>query len=97
MIESWAKEKLKNAWRKLERPTVAAMPCKLKMYRYRETCGESDNLKSKRACVVEAHESTRKRFERTLSQDREDRIAGKGFDSLRHYNLAHKFILMLKR
>ena len=76
---------------------VAAMPCKLKMYWYRETCGESDNRKSKRACVVEAHESTRKRFERTLPQDREDRIAGKGFDSLSHYNLARKFILMLKR
>ena len=34
MMESWAKGKIKNAWRKLERPTVAAMPCKLKMYRY---------------------------------------------------------------
>ena len=38
-----------------------------------------------------------KRFERTLPQDREDRIAGKVFDSLSHCNLAHKFVLMLKR
>ena len=75
----------------------AAMPCKLKMYRYRETCVESGNRKSKHACVVEAHESTRKRLERTLQKDQEDRIAGKGFDSLSHCNLAHKFILMLKQ
>ena len=42
---------------------------------------------------MEAHESTRNRLERTLPNDHEDRIAGKGFNSLSHYNLVHKFIL----
>ena len=34
--------------------------------------------------------------ERTLPEDHEDRIAGKGFNSLSHYNLLHKFIPMLQ-
>ena len=43
---------------------------------------------------MEAHESTRKRLERTLPKTLEDRIAGKGFNSLSHYNLVHKVITM---
>ena len=53
-----------------------------------ETCGDSDNRKSKRACVVEAHKSTRKRLERTPPKDHEDHIAERGF------NLVHKSIPM---
>ena len=53
----------------------AAMPCKVKNYQHRETCGESDNRTSKRACIVQDHESTRKRLEGTLSKDHEDHIA----------------------
>ena len=68
------------------------MPCKVKNHQYRETCGESDNRNSKHACVVEAHESTRKRLERTLPKDHDDRIAGNRFNSLSRSNLAHKFI-----
>ena len=57
--------------------------------------GESSNIqKSMHACIVEAHESTRKRLERTLSKDHDDHIAEKGFNSLSHYNLAHKFVPM---
>ena len=67
-------------------------PVRVKNHQYREICGESDNRISKHACVVETHESTRKRFERTLPKDHEDRIAGKGFNSLSHSHLAHKFI-----
>ena len=40
--------------------------------------------------------STRKRFERALPKDHEDRIAGKGITSLSHYNLVHKFFPMLR-
>ena len=38
---------------------AAAMPSKLKTFRYRETCGEFNNRVSKHARVVEAHESTK--------------------------------------
>ena len=72
------------------------MLCKVKKHQYRETCCESDTRRSKHACVVEAHESTRRRLGRTLPKDHEDRIAGKGFNSLSHSNLAHKFIPVLQ-
>ena len=71
------------------------MPCKVKTYRNRETCGESSNRKSRHARIVEVHESTRKRLERTLPKDHEDHIAGKGVNSLSHHNLVHKFVPML--
>ena len=59
-----------------------------------ETCGENkpNTLRSKHACVVEAHESTRQRVGKTQQKDHEDRIARKRFNLLRHYNLVHKFI-----
>ena len=61
-----------------------------------EAYGENkpNTRKSKRACIVEAHESTTKRLERTLPKDHEDCIAGKGFNSLTHHNLVHKFMPM---
>ena len=62
-------------------------------YRHRETDSGSSNIqKSKRACIVEAHESTRKRLEGTLLRDHEDHIAKKGFNSLSHHNLVHEFV-----
>ena len=70
----------------------AAMLCKLRI-RHGETFSESNEIrKSKHECVVEAHESTRKRSERTPSKDHEDHIAEKGFNSLSHHKLVHKFI-----
>ena len=72
----------------------AAIPCKVKNHQWRETCGESDTRGSKYACIVEAHESTRKRLERTLPKNHEDRIAGKGVNSLSHQTFVHKFIPM---
>ena len=68
-------------------------PVLVKYHQYRETCGESDNHKSKHACNVEPHEST-KRLERTLPKDHGDRIAGKGFNSLSQKYLVKKFIPM---
>ena len=73
------------------------MPCKVQNFRRGEACGkEPDTRRSRYACIVEAHESTRKRLEKTQLKDHEDRIAGKGFNSMSHYNLVHRFILMLQ-
>ena len=46
----------------------------------------------KRACILEADESTRMRMGETLPKYQEDHIAGKGDNSLQQYNLVHKFI-----
>ena len=43
---------------------------------------------------TDAHQYTRKRLESTLPKDHEDHIAEKGFNSLSHCNLVHKFVLM---
>ena len=68
---------------KLELPMEAAMPCKVKNHQCREPCSkESNTRRSKYACNVEAHESTRKRLERILPKDHEDRIAGQGITIL---------------
>ena len=48
-------------------------------------------LSSKFACILEASESTRMRMEESLPKYHEDHIAGKGDNSLQHYNLVHKF------
>ena len=45
-------------------------------------------------CVLEAGESTRLRMGESLPNHHEDHIAGKGENSLQHYNLVHKFIPM---
>ena len=52
--------------------------------------------RSKHACIVEPLESKRKHIGRTQPKDHEDRNGGKGFNSLSHYNLVHKFIPMLQ-
>ena len=41
--------------------------------------------------MVETHESTRQRLESSLSAKHEDHITGKGFTSMTHYNLVHKY------
>ena len=48
-------------------------------------------LKTKLACILEADESTRLRMGESLPNHHEDHIAGKGDNSLQHYNLVHKF------
>ena len=45
-------------------------------------------------CIVESHESTRQRVESSLGQNMKIAFAGKGFTSMTHYNLFHKFIPM---
>ena len=51
-------------------------------------------LKTRLACILEAGESTRLRMGESLPTYHEDHIAGKGDNSLQHYNLVHKFIPM---
>ena len=69
----------------LERKMEAAMPCKMdtrkRARKPQETaaseCTDS-HKKTMYACIVEAHESTRKRLESTLPRYHEDHIAEKG-------------------
>ena len=49
-------------------------------------------LKTKLACILEADESARLLMGNSFPNHHEDHIAGKGDNSLQHYNLFHKFI-----
>ena len=51
-----------------------------------------DKNTTKLACILEANESTRMRVGNSIPHHNEDHIAGKGQNSLQHYNLVHKFI-----
>ena len=89
------KEIIKNACKKLETPVAPAMPCKTSKYsQHGATRGKSNEIKSKLACILEASESTRLRMGESLPNYHEDQNAGKGDNSLQHYNLVHKFIPM---
>ena len=86
------KETIKNARKKLETSVAPAMPCKIM-----KNCGngeQSNKVKSKLACILEASESTRLRVGESLPTHHEDHIAGRGDNSLQQYNLVHKFIPM---
>ena len=87
------KETIKNARKELETSVAPAMPCKIK-----KNCGNgaSNKIKTKLACILEADESTRMRLGNSIPHHHEDNIAGKGENSLQHYNLVHKFIPMLQ-
>ena len=56
--------------------------------------GASNKIKTRLACILAADESTRLRMEESLPNYHEDHVAGKGNNSLQHYNLVHKFISM---
>ena len=88
------KETIKNARKKLETPIALSMPCKI----MKKNCGSgtSNKIKTRLACILEAGESTRLRMGESLPNHHEDHIAGKGSNSLQHYNLVHKFIPMLQ-
>ena len=59
-----------------------------------KNCGSSasNKIKTKLACILEADVSTRMRMGNSIPHYHEDHIAGKGENSLQHYNLVHKFI-----
>ena len=89
------KETTKNARKKLETPMAPAMLCKTnKNSQDGATRDKSNEIKSKLACILEASESTRLRMGNSIPHNHEDYIAGKGENSLQHYNLVHKFIPM---
>ena len=75
-------ETIKNAREKLETSVDPAMPRKIM-----KNCGSggSDKNTTKLAC-----------FWKPVNQQDCDHIAGKGENSLQHYNLVHKFISMLE-
>ena len=83
------KETIKNVRKKLATPVAPAMPCKIMKKTYGS--GGSNKVKTKLACILEADESTRLRMGNSLPNRHEDHIAGKGDNSLQHYNLVHKF------
>ena len=79
------KETIKNARKRLETSVAPAMPCKIM-----KNCGNgSDKYTTKLACILEANESTRMRMGNSEPHNHEDHIAGKGENSLQHYNLVH--------
>ena len=86
------KETIKNSRKKLETSVAPAMPCKI----MKKKCGSggSNKIKTKLACILEADESSRMRMGNSIPHNQEDHIAGKGENSLQHYNLVHKFIPM---
>ena len=58
--------------------------------------GKSDVFKSKLVCILEARESPRLRVAGSLPNHHEDHVAGKGDNSLQHYNSVFKFIPMFR-
>ena len=71
------------------------MPCKIsKNSQNWVNRGKTNKIKSKLACILEASQSTRMRMGNSIPHNHEDHIAGKGENSLQHYNLVLKFIPM---
>ena len=83
------KETIMNARKKLETPVAAALPCKIMK---NSGSGGSNKTETRLACILEADESTVLRMGHSLPTHHEDHIAGRGNNSLQHYNLVHKFI-----
>ena len=85
------KETIKNAREKLETLVAPVMLCKITKNGGSDA---SNKIKTKLACIPEADETTRMRMGNSMPHYHQDRIAGKGENSLQHYNLVHKFIPM---
>ena len=85
---------MKAARRKLEVPMEAAMPCKIPIKSSGKIHRNTEKLKTKYACIVDADESTRPRLEGAGHKPHQDHVTEKGMNSLTHYSLVHKFIPM---
>ena len=61
-----------------------------------KNCGSdgSNKIKTKLACILEADESTGLRMGNSVPNYHQEHIAGKGDNSLQHYNFVHTFIPM---
>ena len=57
---------------------------------------QTSEAKTRFRCIAEAHESTRQRIESVTRRIHDGHIAGKGQNSVLHYNSVHKFIPMLQ-
>ena len=72
------------------------METKKRLKKLWETVCESDESnkiqKTNHARTVPAHETTRKRLEPTLPKDHDDHRAERGYSSIGHCNLVHKFV-----
>ena len=88
------KETIKNARKKLETSVAPTLPCKI--MKNRGSGASNKILKKKLACILEADESTRLRMANSLPNHHDDHLAGKGDNSLQHYNLVHNLFLCLK-
>ena len=66
--------------------------CKRANSRKGVTCVQKDDHKSRLTCTLEADGTKRLRMERIEPRIHEDHIAGKGDNSLLHYNLVHKIV-----
>ena len=51
-----------------------------------------EDIENANDCFVESHEFTRQRVESSQPKNHENHIAGKGFTSMSHVYLVHKFI-----
>ena len=87
-------EIIKNARKKLEVQTAPAMPCKRTNRLHGATCCQKRDHKSKISYKQEANDSKRLLMEGIVPKTHEDHIAGKGDNSLHHYNSVHKIIPM---
>ena len=59
-------------------------------------CGATNKINTRFACILEADQSTRQRMGNSAPNHHEGHIAGKGDNSVQHYNLVDKFIPMLR-
>ena len=94
-------ETMKNARRKLETPMAPPMPCKRRnkesfSQRERQLVASPKGPRTRYGCIVESDASTRQRAELSEPKHHEHHIAGRGYTSMNHYNLVHKFIPMPK-
>ena len=89
------KETIGNARKKLGTSVAPAMPCKI-MKSNKKNCGSggSNKISTRLARFLEADEFQRLRMGKSLPNHHQDHFAGKGDNSLQHYNLVHKFIPM---
>ena len=83
------KETMNTARKKLATSVAPPMSCKI----MNKNCGSggSNTAKTRLECILEAGESTRLRMGNSEPNHHEYHIAGKGENSLQHYNLFHKF------
>ena len=81
------KQTIENARKKLEISVALAMLCKNMKKNYGG--GGFNKIETRLACILEADESTRLRLGQLLPNHHEDDVAGKGDNSLQHYNVVH--------